>query len=229
MTIHLRTSWVRVAWLTLALALTSCSGGIGATDVEQTRLDTPAPRIETTDAVVQTLVPRDAGLTAIELLLAVYPDPPPQGALTARLYDDQGVEVAHRDYPLADLKHNAPFRFEFAPQRDSAGRVYRLAFSGPPGNPATFWATKTDAYTAGQLFDQGQAQPGDLNFKTQTHLGYADLAALLVQGALSGLWLLLPLLGAYGIPVLRIREIDLAFKHRAQCRHVSTRCGVVGS
>ncbi|MCW5850345.1 MAG: hypothetical protein KIT87_09715 [Anaerolineae bacterium] len=174
--------------------------------MEQTRLDTPAPRIETTDAVSQTLIARDAGLTAIELLLAVYPDPPPQGALTVRLYDDQGVAVAQRDYPLADLKHNAPFRFEFAPQRDSAGRTYRLAFSGPPGNPATFWATKTDAYADGQLFDQGQVQPGDLNFKTQTHLGYADLAALLVQGALNGLWLLLPLFGAFVLPgVLLVR------------------------
>ncbi len=186
--------------LLLALGLAGCSGGVGGQDIDQPRLDTPAPRIETADAVGQTFVAHEDGLAAVELLLAVYPDPLPAGALTFRLVDDTGAEVARVETLLAGLRHNDPLRLDFAPQPHSAGRAYRFTFSGPPGNPATFWSSKADAYADGTLLVQGQAQPGDLNFKTYTQLGYGALLGGLVQGALGGLWLMLPLLGVFFVP-----------------------------
>src|SRR4051794_29759309 len=70
-----------VVGILLALALAGCSGGLAQVDVEQERLDTPSSRVESADAIAQTFVAHANGLAGVEVLLAVYPDPPPQGAL----------------------------------------------------------------------------------------------------------------------------------------------------
>lgn len=192
--------WVKLASLLLVLALSGCSGGLTTTDIEQPRLDTPAPRVEGQDAVGQTFVAHAPGLAAIEFLLAVYPDPPPAGNLTLRLFDDQNNEVARMDYPLATLRHNDPVRFEFTPQTASAGRSYRFTLSGPPGNPATIWSSKSEAYAEGSALVDGAVQPGDLNFKTHTRLDYAALLGILLQSAWQSVGLLLPVLGVFFLP-----------------------------
>lgn len=191
---------VRAALLVLTLTLSSCSGGVSAPDVEQTRLDTPAPRVESEDAVGQTILVKEPGLTAIELTLAVYPDAPPPGALTLRLYDDTRLKVAEAAFPLADLRHNQPLRFEFPPQGGSAGRRYTLTLSGPPGNPATVWSTAENAYADGAMLDKGQPRPNDLTFKTQTRLGYGDMLLWVVGGSLAWLGLAIPLLAVFFLP-----------------------------
>lgn len=197
---------VRAATLVLALTLSlaGCSGGLASVDIEQGRLDTPAPRVEGEDAVGQTFVARDAGLAGVELLLAVYPDTPPPGVLTLRLYDDRRAKMAEAAFPLTSLRHNEPLRFDFTPLGDSADRTYTLTLSGPVGNPATVWATNADAYSGGTLQERGQPRPGDLNFKTQTRLGYGDMVLWLVGGALAWLALVVPLLAVFFLPGLAL-------------------------
>lgn len=191
---------VRAALLTLALTLAGCSGGVASQAIDQSRLDTPAPRVEGEDAIGQTFLVKEPGLSGVELLLAVYPDPPPPGALTLRIYDDTRLKVAEGAFPLADLRHNESLRFDFAPQGGSAGRRYTLTLSGPPGNPATVWSTTENAYGDGAMLEQGQPRPGDLDFKVNLRLGYGDMLLWLVGGALAWLGLIIPLLAVFFVP-----------------------------
>ncbi|MCW5879459.1 MAG: hypothetical protein KIS91_00715 [Anaerolineae bacterium] len=184
----------------LALTLSGCSGGVASQAIDQNRLDTPAPRVEGDDAVGQTFLVKEPGLSGVELLLAVYPDAPPPGALTLRLYDDTRLKVAEAAFPLAGLRHNEPLRFDFAPQGGSAGRRYTLTLSGPQGNPATVWSTTENAYGDGAMLEHGQPRPGDLNFKVNTRLGYGDMLLWLVGGALAWLGLAIPLLAVFFVP-----------------------------
>ena len=80
--------WVRAALFLVALTLSGCSGGISGVDVEQPRLDTPAPKIDHPDAVSQTFVASQPGLSGIEMILAVYPDPMPLGEFKLGLFDE---------------------------------------------------------------------------------------------------------------------------------------------
>ncbi|MFN8471232.1 MAG: DUF6541 family protein [Anaerolineae bacterium] len=192
--------WVRAALFLVALTLSGCSGGISGTDVEQPRLDTPAPRIEHQDALGQRFVATQPGLSGIEMILAVYPDPMPSGDLQFRLYDDQNHEIRRAALPLAALRHNDPVRFDFAPVSDSAGRQFTFTLSGPPNNPVTVWSNKDDVYKQGELLVDGQPQAGDLDFKTYVHLGYADILTLLWQDLLGGLGIIIPMLAVFFVP-----------------------------
>ncbi len=195
-----KSNWARAALLVLALALAGCSGGVASQAIDQSRLDTPAPRVESEDAVGQTFLVKEPGLSGVELLLAVYPDTPPPGALTLRLYDDTRLKVAEAAFPLAGLHHNDPLRFDFTPQGGSAGRRYTLTLSGPQGNPATVWSTTENAYGDGAMLEQGQPRPGDLTFKINTRLGYGDMLLWLVGGALAWLGLAVALLAVFFVP-----------------------------
>ncbi|MFN8482232.1 MAG: DUF6541 family protein [Anaerolineae bacterium] len=192
--------WVRAALFLVALTLSGCSGGISGVDVEQPRLDTPAPRIERQDAVGQTFVATQPGLSGVEMILAVYPDPTLSGALEFRLYDDQNRELRRASLPLVALRHNNPIRFDFAPIPDAAGRQFTFTLSGPPGNPATVWSNKDDVYKQGEMLVDGQPQAGDLDFKTYVHLGYVDLAVVLAQDLWNWLALVVPLLAVFFVP-----------------------------
>jgi hypothetical protein len=123
-------------------------------------------------------VARHDGLAAVELLLAVR-----SGAgegepsrLTLRLLDAAGQELRARWWEGGELIHNEPLRFSFAPLADSAGKAYRLRLEGTPGNQATAWAYSVDGYPQGELWVEGQPEPGDLRF--QTFYRYALPAAL---------------------------------------------------
>ncbi|MFN8497795.1 MAG: DUF6541 family protein [Anaerolineae bacterium] len=192
--------WVRAALFLVALTLSGCSGGISGTDVEQPRLDTPAPQIQRQDAVGQRFVATQPGLNGVEMILAVYPNPVPSGDLEFRLYDDQGRELRRASLPLAALRHNDPIRFEFAPLPDSAGRQYTFTLSGPADNPATVWSSKDDVYAGGEMLVDGQPQPRDLDFKTYFRMGYGDLAGVVAQDAWNGLGLVVPLLAVFFVP-----------------------------
>ncbi len=192
--------WVRAALFLVALTLSGCSGGISGVDVEQGRLDTPAPKIERQDAVGQTFVANQPGLSGVEMILAVYPDPMPPGDLQLRLFDAQNQEIRSTAVPLATLRHNDPIRFDFAPIPDSAGQRYRFTLSGPPKNPATVWSNKDDVYKQGEMQVDGQPQPGDLDFKTYIHLGYGDILGVLARDTVAGLALLVPLLAVLFVP-----------------------------
>ncbi len=192
--------WVRAALFLVALTLSGCSGGISGVDVEQPRLDTPAPKIDHPDAVGQTFVASQPGLSGIEMILAVYPDPMPLGEFKLGLFDEQNHEIRTASVSLATLRHNDPIRFDFAPLPDSAGRQYAFTLSGPPKSPVTVWASKDDVYKQGAMLVDGQPQPGDIDFKTYVHLGYVDLLGVLARDLVNGLAIVVPIVAVFFMP-----------------------------
>ncbi len=156
----------------LAAALISVAVALGlwlahpapltARDQEQARLNqiAPIPRGDTT--VGQTFVAAHNGLSAVELLAAVYPDAPAGAALTLRLLDSDDRVVAAQSF--SGVAHNAPLRLNFSPLPHSAGETYTLQLEGTPDNKTTVWAYGLDGYARGTRLENGAPAPGDLRF-----------------------------------------------------------------
>lgn len=135
-----------------------------AMDQEQARLNqtAPIPRGDTT--VSQTFVAAHDGLSAVELLAAVYPDAPAGAALTLRLLDtDDRVVAAHS---FSGVAHNTLLRLNFNPLPHSARKTYTLLLEGTPDNKTTVWAYGLDGYAHGTRLENGAPAPGDLRFST---------------------------------------------------------------
>lgn len=200
--------WVAlVALVSLGLAkFTGWPNPVEARDQQQSRLDLAAPIPRPGQTVEQSFLVQHDGLTAVELLLVVYPaenaDPDQRSVLTLTLLDDSGAQIRRSSWNAEALAHNQPLRFSFAPISDSANKVFHLKLDGSPGNQASFWAYSLDGYPRGALTVNGQAQAGDLFF--QTIYRYSLKAALrdLVGIAKQEIGLLMVLLLALLVPGL---------------------------
>ncbi len=166
-----------------------------AMDQEQTRLNQTAPIPHGDTTAGQTFVAAHNGLSAVELLAAVYPDAPAGAALTLRLLDsDDRVVAAHF---FSGVAHNTPLRLNFSPLPDSAGETYTLQLEGTPDNKTTVWAYGLDGYARGTRLENGAPVSGDLRFTaTYTYLWRDALRdALATLGRLARiaipLWLIL--------------------------------------
>jgi len=189
-------------------------------DVRQDRLDRAMPPLDGTHTVGQTFVARQAGLSAVEVLLVVYGpgEAPvaPAGQLTFHLRQGLPPALVAQAGPVrlgragtsstdlvtitietAGLRHNSPYRFSFPPLRDSRGQTYTFILEGTPGCPVSVWSNSLDAYADGELLADGQL--GDLYFLTYHQYDplfvLEDIGpALLRDGWLIGPFLLLFLL-----------------------------------
>lgn len=186
-----------VAGAVLVLIWTYASGWMApvmAIDLEQPRLNVSAPPASAVQPIVQTFSARHDGLNQVEILLARHGQEG-QGNLTMRLLDVGGQSVASQTWPAAQLQHNQALVLRFPPQRNSAGREYRLMIEGEGGNPFGAWAYDLDVYRDGALLQAAGEDAGDLRFTTRYALtAPAALAQLRQMLAGDGVILLLSLL-----------------------------------
>ena len=191
-----------------------------AMDQRQGRLDEAAPLPKPGLALEQSFVAQHDGLTAIELLLVVWPPEEDQESepaiLTLRILDDGGQQLYAASWDASKLNHNDPLRFTFSPIRESAGKRYRLRIEGTAANRATVWAYSLDGYPRGELSAGDNLGIGDLRFQTvyryQLPVAMRDLASTLVEnlGLILVLAILLVLPGAALIPRFIAPDGDLA-------------------
>ncbi|MBM2850648.1 MAG: conserved rane protein of unknown function [Anaerolineales bacterium] len=142
----------------------ACPAPLTAMDQEQARLSQTAPIPSGDTTVGQTFVAAHDGLSAVELLAAVYPDAPAGAVLTLRLLDSDGRVVAAHSF--SGVAHNTSLRLNFNPLPHSARKTYTLLLEGTPDNKTTVWAYGLDGYARGTRLENGAPAPGDLRFST---------------------------------------------------------------
>lgn len=199
--------------LLLGLLLAGC-GPLFDPGVLQERAVAPAPRLVAGQALSQTFRPTRAGLTAVEVLVAVFPElEPTAGDLVVEVgkAGDNARILASLRLPLAGLRHNSRHRLAFPPQVDSAGKTYVLVVraTGDRPAPATLWMAPGDAYTGGALSLDGQEVAGDLALRAYYDYPwqwlFGDLAA-----ALPHAWWLLLALAVILLPGAAVERAFLA-------------------
>src|SRR5690606_17486213 len=140
-------------------------------DALQDRTAAPAEQLSAGHSLSQTFVAGKPGLSAVEVVLAVYP--PEEGSaegelvLSLREAGADSPSFARQRLPVGDLVHNARQRLAFAPQPQSAGRAYELRLEATTAAPAraTVWMADDDAYPAGARSLDGRPVAGDLSFR----------------------------------------------------------------
>ena len=144
-----------LAALSSGCVLSGCAGSIIETDNVQERLDTAAPVIAGSRTVGQSFVSHYARLSAVELLLVVYPDDGlPADTLrnlTFHLRPDpqDQTDIVTLAVDTSNLKHNDPCQFSFPPQTDSENKTYYFFLDATEGNRTTVWHSSFDAYGEG--------------------------------------------------------------------------------
>jgi hypothetical protein len=196
--------------LALLLGLAALSSGCTVSTIEtdniQERLDKAAPVIAGLQTVGQTFVSHYPRLSAVELLLVVYPDdgspPDTPRNLTFHLRSapQDATDIVTLTVNTSNLKHNDPCRFSFPAQADSENRTYYLFLDGTEGNKTTVWYNSFDAYGEGAMYLDGQSSDGDLHFRTYYDYNLASIACDIWRGLLDGAWLILPLLALFTLP-----------------------------
>jgi len=190
----------------LAALSGGCAGSVVETDNIQERLDKAAPLIAGSQTVGQTFVSHYPRLSAVELLVVVYPhDGSPPDAprhLTFHLRSDSQNEsdIATLTVDTSNWKHNDPCCFSFPPQADSEDKTYYFFLDATEGNRTTVWHSSFDAYGEGTMYLGGQPSEGDLHFKTYYDYNLALVARDVWRGLLGGAWLILPLLALFTLP-----------------------------
>jgi len=183
-----------------------CTSSIVEVDNVQERLDTAAPLIAGPNTVGQTFVSHYPRLSAIELLLVVYPQDgsPPDAPrhLTFHLRSDpqDEADIVTLTVDTSNWKHNDPYRFSFPPQADSENETYYFFLDATEGNKTTVWHSSLDAYGEGAVYLDGQSSESDLYFKTYYDYNLASIALDIWHGLRSGLWLVVPLLALFICP-----------------------------
>jgi len=192
--------------LSLAALSSGCVGSIVEADNVQERLDRAAPPIAGPHTVGQSFVSHYPRLSAVELLLVVYPDGAPfpntPRNLTFHLRSNpQGeTDIVTLTVDTSNLKHNDPLRFSFPPQANSENKTYYFFLEAPEGNNTTVWYSSLDAYGEGAMYLDGHPTGGDLYFKTYYDYNLASMARDIWRGLLGGAWLILPLLALFTLP-----------------------------
>ncbi len=119
--------------------------------------------------VGQTFVASADRLTGIQLLTANYARPT-HGRVRFHLKTDAAAptDLASGEVDAADWPNNQFWPIFFPPVEGSAGHTYYFGLEGvdtQPGSAPTLWSSPQDVYAGGNLWEQGQAQPGDLAFR----------------------------------------------------------------
>ena len=190
----------------LAALSSGCAGSIVEMDNVQERLDRAAPLIAGSQTVGQTFVSHYPRLSAVELLLVVYPDdgsfPATPRTLTFHLRSDpqDEADIVTLTVDTSHLEHNDPLRFSFPPQANSEDKTYYFFLDATEGNRTTVWHNSFDAYGEGTVYLDGQPSEGDLHFKTYYDYNLASMARDVWRGLLGGAWLILPLLALFTLP-----------------------------
>jgi hypothetical protein len=198
----------KLIFVGLLLALAVLGSGwfssVVETDNVQERLDKAAPAIAGSQTVGQTFVSHYPRFSAVELLLVVYDDAPPDTPrnLTFHLRSDPQNEADIVTFTIdtSNLKHNDPCRFSFPPQADSENKAYYFFLDATEGNRTTVWYDSLDAYGEGTMYLDGRPTEGDLHFKTYYDDNLAIIARDIWRGLRSGFWLILPLLALFILP-----------------------------
>ncbi|MBC7263899.1 MAG: hypothetical protein H5T64_06000 [Chloroflexi bacterium] len=156
-------------------------------DVAQGRLDSAAPSLGDGHVIGQTFTARRPNLSAIQVRLVVYGGEEVEGPITVHLRASPGdsTDLATASLDLTTYKHNVLLRFDFPPQRNSAGQRYYFALESAA--PVSVWYNSWDAYGGGQLHLDGQPRDGDLEFTTYYRDDLAIMAHDLWQ--MSATWL----------------------------------------
>ncbi|MBC8264430.1 MAG: hypothetical protein H8E47_09950, partial [Anaerolineales bacterium] len=192
--------------LILAALSSGCTTSIIETDNVQERLDTAAPLIAGSQTVGQTFVSHYPRLSAVELLLVVYPhdgsSPDATRRLTFHLRSDpqDETDIVTLTVDTSNWKHNDPYRFSFPPQSDSEDKTYYFFLDATEGNGTTVWRSSFDAYGQGAMYLDGRPSEGDLHFKTYYDYNLASMARDVWRGLLGGAWLILPLMALFILP-----------------------------
>jgi len=190
----------------LAALSSGCAVSIVETDNVQGRLDRAAPLIAGSQTVGQTFVSHYPRLSAVELLLVVYPhdasppDAPPHLTFHLRSDFQNEGDIVTLTVDTSNWKHNDPCRFSFPPQADSEGKTYYFFLDATEGNRTTVWHSSFDAYGEGMIYLNGQPSEGDLHFKTYYDYNLALMARDVWRGLLGGAWLIPPLLALFTLP-----------------------------
>jgi len=206
----------------LAALSSGCAISVIETDNVQERLDRAAPLIAGSHIVGQSFVSHYPRLSAVELLLVVYPDddlpsdtprhltfrlrsapPSPPAPLAPQNWGEGGrggVDLVALTIDTSNLEHNDPCRFSFPPQADSEGKTYYFFLEAAEGNRTTVWHSSFDAYGEGTMYLDGQPSEGDLYFKTYYDYNLASVVRDVWRGLLGGAWLILPLLALFILP-----------------------------
>ncbi len=183
-----------------------CTASVVETDNVQERLDRAAPLIAGSQTVGQTFVSHYPRLSAVELLLVVYPDdgsfPATPRTLTFHLRSDpqDEADIVTLTVDTSHLEHNDPLRFSFPPQASSEDKTYYFFLEAAEENRTTVWHSSLDAYGEGTMYLDGQPSEGDLHFKTYYDYNLAVMARDVWRGLRGGAWLIFPLLALFILP-----------------------------
>jgi hypothetical protein len=190
--------------LGLAALISGCAASIVETDNVQERLDKAAPAIAGSQTVGQTFVSHYPRFCAVELLLVVYDDAPPDTprnlTFHLRSYPQNEADIVTLTVDTSRLKHNDPCRFFFPPQAGSENKTYYFFLEATEGNRTTVWYNSPDAYGEGTMYLDGEPCEGDLYFKTYYDYTLGVIARDIWRGLRSSGWLILPLLSLFILP-----------------------------
>jgi hypothetical protein len=114
-----------------------------------------------------------------------------------------GSAVLELPLKAGDFRANPYLVFRFPPLPDSAGRVYTFVLETPGQSLSQSMEsamTTLDYYSAGQLYIDGQAQAGDLAFRTAYVYTPFDLLGAVGNGLATNLGFVLALVMLLGVP-----------------------------
>ncbi|MCA9970421.1 MAG: hypothetical protein KC425_09415 [Anaerolineales bacterium] len=175
-----------------------------ADDLNQHRLDTALPPPQGAFVITQSFTPAHDGLQELSFLLVRWEEGV-DGRLIFKLRDAAGRLVVEARLDSTGVAHNQAHTLRFPPQRDSAGRPYRLEISGSATNPLSVWGYSLDAVAGaaaiapapGRLDDAPLPETAaqDLRFSSRYRLTWgAALGVLGGDARQHGPYLLLALL-----------------------------------
>lgn len=202
-----------IGCLTLVVLVSGCAS---RPDVAQPRQTQPAGEIWGDQTVGQTFTATRDGLQRIDLQLATYARPNTGGVVFhLRAGPDADEDLATVEFEAADVEDNSFRTFSFPTLDRSRGQVYYFFLEAPtagPGNAITVWSSATDTYAAGQRYQAGKAQAGDLVFRTYTRYDTVSVLADVGQGLRRGLKPLVLGLLLYTLPGLGLHGVTRGFR-----------------
>lgn len=185
--------------LVLGLALSGCVTLNDPEAAQEFRADIVASP-QAGERVGQTLVSRRPRLNGVQLWLNINLAKEPEQFFQVSLYHQPGDEkpLVNYRYKLSSLTHTNPLTITFPPIADPPGQSYYLEMTSTSGSFLVFGRLE-DAYSAGQLYLQGNPQPSDLSFRLTYDY---DLPAMASDGisVVRSAWLILPLLAILWLP-----------------------------
>jgi hypothetical protein len=185
----------------LAALVLVCSACVTLHDPEvsqEYRVDTVAV-LAPGQEIGQTFISRRSSLNGLTLWLHPQPDSSPDG-LSLEIYHstlDQ-TPLVSLTFAYEEIANNNQISASFAPLNDPPDESYYLLLKSD-GGAFQLLGRNDDAYPYGELYINGASQEADLSFQTSYDYGLSN-AALDLQSALLGLWLVIPLVFTVWLP-----------------------------